>query len=114
MKKHLSLILFALLPAWAVAGSQSGKIIGYMPYSDGSTGSAEILLIKLDSSVISGCNTTGRLVLSSTSVSFKSSQAAIMAAYHSQSVVKVNYNETCTRWPNSWDANYVCVGNVNC
>ncbi len=111
MRSIIFCVLF-LAALSALAGTQSGKITGYVPYSNGQK---EVLLVKLENidEVERGCNTTARFAMDSDSPKFKATQAAVIAAFHSQTEVKVKYSETCT-YAASWDISFICVGNINC
>jgi hypothetical protein len=107
-------VLFATLcicTTLAVAQSQTAKVSGYVPYD---SGGRQILIFQLQGNVSGGCNTTARFAIDSTSLRFKSTQAALMAAFHTQSNVTVAYSQTCSAWSNSWDIAHLCVGIVPC
>jgi hypothetical protein len=110
MKKILFSIL-CLCATQASAQSQTSSITGYLPYQ---ANGKQIFLFQLQGNVAGACNTTGRFAIDSSSLHFKSVQAAIMAAFHSQSTVTVAYAQTCNTWGNAWDISYVCVGNLPC
>ncbi len=110
MKKTLCAVL-CLCATLAVAQSQTAKVTGYIPYENGGR---EIFLLKLQSNVAGGCNTTARFAIDSTALRFKGTQAAVMAAFHTQTDVTVSYTQTCGAWGNAWDISYVCVGSAAC
>lgn len=111
MKKSVFLLSLAAGLSGANAVTVGGNVSGYVSVSDTA---GPVLLVKLDSSSVEGCNTSGRFAISSTDTRYKATLAAVMAAYHAQSPVKVVYNQTCTAWSNSYDMSYVCVGGVGC
>ena len=108
--KYISVLLVAA--AFSTnAEWQEGEISGYVPYS---VGDKELIIFKLKDNVIKGCNVTGRFSIDDSSQRYKSTLTAIMSAYHAKSTIKVNYSESCNAWSNSFDANYICVGDINC
>jgi len=104
-------VTLASLPLAAVAGFQTGRITGYIPYSDGDR---QVFIISLDTGQVDGCNVTARYAIDSGSPRFKNTMAAAMMAFHSQTPVTVSYNTTCAAWSNSHDLSYVCVGALPC
>lgn len=109
-----SIVFAALLVlASAAVAQQSGavKVTGYVPYESGAN---KVLIFQIQGMPSGGCNTTGRLAISSANPKFNGTQAAIMAAYHTQSDVQVSYSQVCNSFYNAWDANFVCVGNMPC
>lgn len=109
MRAFILLIMTFTLPVFAA--SQVGEITGYIPYS---SGSKTIMIFKLKNNVVNGCNTTGRFAIASTSPRFKATEAAVLAAFHSKTPVRVAYLNSCNAWGNSADVNYICVGDINC
>ena len=108
-------VAFALLVfhvALANAGSQAGRISGFVPYTN--FVGREILIFKLENNPSSGCNASGRYAIDSSSPHFKATQAAIIAAFHAQTDVFVVFTESCNTWVNAWDVAYVCTGTINC
>ncbi len=105
------LLGMALLSFSVSAAYQSGNISGYIPYSNGHK---EIIIFKLNNNVAEGCNTTGRFAMDSNSPRYKATLSAIIAAFHSQTKVRVKYTPTCDSWGNSADAELICVGNIDC
>lgn len=106
MKPFLLLIL-CIVTSVAAAQSQSGKITGYIPYD---AGGRQILVFQVEGNVSGGCNTTSRFAVDSNAPKFKGTQTAVMAAFHTQTDVKVLYSQTCTAHTNTWDVVAVCVG----
>jgi hypothetical protein len=106
-----ALVATMLASTGAIAQSTTGKVTGYIPYANGNT---QIFLFSVDSNLSGGCNTTARYTITSASAQFKSVQAAVMAAFHSQTPVMVYYSSTCNGWGNSWDLNSVCIGTIPC
>jgi hypothetical protein len=106
-------IFLALLAVntMAVADVQTAMVSGYINYS---SGGKQIFLVKLVGGNSGACNTTGRYAIDSSVLHFKGTQAAIMAAYHGQATISINYSTTCNTWINSWDMLYACVGNMPC
>jgi hypothetical protein len=109
--KFVVILVLMLHTAIATAQSQSGKITGYIPYENGQN---QVLIFQIQGNVSGGCNTTARFSIDSTSPKFKGTQAAVIAAYHSQADVQVLYAQTCNSWINSWDVRAVCIGSVPC
>ncbi|MEJ7804943.1 MAG: hypothetical protein WKG03_03355 [Telluria sp.] len=110
MKKIFACFLL-LFSAMACAGTQTAKVVGYIPYD---SGGKQFFFLSLQNNVSGGCNTTGRFVIDSNQLKFKGVQAAVMAAFHSGTEINVQYNETCNTYVGSWDLAYVCVGNIAC
>jgi hypothetical protein len=113
MKKTLTMAMLAVCVAGASGQtlSQTGKITGYIPYE---SGGKQIFLFQVQGVAAAGCNSTGRFALDSNALKFKATQAAVMAAFHSQSDVTVLYTQTCAAWSNSYDMSAVCVGTLAC
>lgn len=109
--KIIFLITVILYSNISLAITQSGKITGYVPYS---SGGKEIIIFKLENNVSSACNSTARFAMDNTLPRYKATLSAVIAAFHSQSTIKVNYLSSCNAWGNSADVNYICVGNINC
>jgi hypothetical protein len=93
------------------AETQQSTISGFIPYS---SGDKRILIFKLDGNVTGGCNTTGRFAIDDTSPRYEATLSAVLASYHAQTKVRVNYFPTCNAWGNSADINFICVGDINC
>jgi hypothetical protein len=110
MKKALFATL-CLCTTLALAQSQTAKVTGYIPYDNGGR---QIFLFQLQGNVSGGCNTSSRFAIDSSALRFKSTQAAVMAAFHTQTDVTVSYSQTCSAWGNSWDIAHVCVGSLPC
>ncbi|AZN35139.1 hypothetical protein [Iodobacter ciconiae] len=110
--KIILLFFVFISSSLSIAEIQTGKITGYIPYE---APGKQVLIFKIQGSAPSGCNTTGRLAIDSTSLKFKATQAAVMSAFHSQSDVTVLIPQlTCNAWSNSWDVEAVCVGLIPC
>ncbi|NOI94298.1 hypothetical protein F0232_04810 [Vibrio sp. T3Y01] len=110
MKSFIALTL--VIAAFSTsAASQHGKVIGYIPYS---VGDKEVIIFKIENNVSKGCNVTGRFAMDSSSLRYKATLSSIMSAYHSKTPIRVNYLETCNSWGNTADANFVCIGDINC
>ena len=105
-----TLALTALLSCSAIAGAKTGRITGFVPYS---SGDREILFFSLDNSVSEGCNVSARFAIDNTSLIYKATLSAVIAAYHAQSSVKVNYLDSCNVWGNSADVKSVCFRTIN-
>ena len=110
MKKHLAWVL-ALCATTAGADSLSGKIAGF---GAGTYNGRETFVFRLEGTASGGCNSTGRYALDSLAPNYKTTVASIIAAYHAQADVFVNYSQSCNTFPNAWDANYICVGTISC
>lgn len=109
--KSFVFAFLCLYGALTNAQTQAGKISGYLPYENGTKA---ILLMQLQGNVAGGCNTTGRFAIDVDAPRFKGTQAAVMAAFHTQADVKVIYSQTCNAFGNAWDIVAVCVGNLPC
>lgn len=105
------LLLSLFFSSSVVSEVLSGRIVGFVPFS---SGDKEVLLFKLDSSAPSGCNVSGRFAMDNSSPRFKLTSSAVIAAFHSQSTVKVNYLSSCNVWSKTADVNFICVGDINC
>jgi len=103
-----SLLLVSLS---SFAGDQYGKIVGYVPYH---SGGVKHFAFKLENNIVEGCNTSGRFYIDESNLSYNEVVSSLIAAFHSKTDVKVNYSTTCNVWSNSYDANYVCIGGINC
>lgn len=110
MKKTI-FVLLSLCALSAHGDSQSGKVIGFLPYTNSGK---EVLLLKVQGNNSGGCNSSGRYAIDNTSPHFKMTYAAILAAFHSQTDVFVAYSQSCNSWSNAWDVTYVCSGGINC
>jgi hypothetical protein len=105
----LSLALVAAHPAFGA--TQVGVVTGYAP---GIVSGKEAFVFKLENNSNAGCNTTARYTIDETSVHFKATVAAIMAAFHARTPVLVTYAATCNVLGGAADVTYVCVGEINC
>lgn len=112
MKKNISLFIIGLsfsIPS--LAGYNTGKISGFIPYQNGTK---SVLIFNLENNVSGGCNMTGRFVLDGDDPKFKGSQATVIAAYFNATPVTVLYRDTCLTWGNSADVEAICVGVTPC
>lgn len=115
--KRFTILLGLFVPALAMGAtvsekSESAKVLGYIPYSQGSV---EILIVNHAASQTPiACNTTRRYAMSSTNPRFAATRAAIVAAYHGQTPVRIKGAGTCAVWDNAEDINYVCIGETPC
>ncbi len=109
----ISIIAFLLLITEAcLAGSATGKIVGYIPYS---SGNEEIMFIKVENITgAASCNTTSRFTMRSNNPRYKATQAAALAAFMAGTTVKAKGLDSCNNWGNSEDLNYVCLGSIPC
>ena len=105
------MFVLLLLVNISFAATQSGKVSGFLPYS---SGDKKIIIFKLVNNVSEGCNVTGRFAMDDSSPRYQATLSSVIAAFHAQSTVNVNYLNTCNAWSNSADVNYICVGNINC
>ena len=112
MSRYFVLLALAVFATTADAGAQSGKVAGFVPYKNSSGG--EMIIFKLEGNVGSGCNVSQRFAIDASSQHFKGTQAAILAAFHAKTELRVVYNETCNVFGNAWDVSYVCAGAINC
>jgi hypothetical protein len=96
----------------AHAQTATGQITGYIPFAD--SGNVEIIFVRIENNPVGGCNTTGRFVMRASDARFRATRAAVIAAFHAQTPVTINYSQTCKVWENSWDMNYMCVGSTPC
>lgn len=111
MKKRLFLFI-TLFTSSVYAGTGTGTVTGYIPYSNGN---AEILLFKTSTITdTQNCNTIQRFAIDSNNPRFKNTVAAVMAAYAAGSPIIVRGLNTCNVLGNSEDASYICVGNIPC
>ncbi len=110
MKKY-GWSLLAILSVSAMADMQVAKIVGFVPFS---IAGKEVFIFKLEGNPAGGCNDTGRYAINSDQLHFKATQSSLIAAYHAQTTVTVNYSKSCNIYPNAWDTNYVCTGPINC
>lgn len=107
------ILLYTLASTIVFAGEGTGEVTGVIPYtkSDGS----RIFFVSVASKTNSpSCNTTNRFVFSDIDPSFDVSVSAIMAAFHSKTIVRIKGSGTCTYWSNAEDARYICVGDIPC
>jgi hypothetical protein len=113
IRSSLLLTCIALIasPALAQTLSQTGKLTGYIPSQ---ANGKQIFVVQLQGNVTGGCNSSARFAINSDSLSFKTTAAALMAAYHAQSDVTIFYSQSCTALGNAWDLGWACVGNVPC
>lgn len=96
----------------AHSASETGKIIGYIPYT---LGSEEMFFIKLDKNDnAEQCNTYGRFTMTSSNPRFKSTQAAVLAAFMAKTEVTVRGLGSCNNSQGSEDMNYICLGVIPC
>lgn len=109
--KFIIFVVLCLYAALSGAEQQAGKITGYIPYE---SGGKAILIMQIQGNVSGGCNTTSRFAVDDSAPKFKGTQAAVIAAFHSQADVKVIYSQTCNAYGNAWDIVGVCVGNLPC
>ncbi|MCL6270741.1 hypothetical protein M3P05_12485 [Sansalvadorimonas sp. 2012CJ34-2] len=105
------LVLLVIFSPSVFAGWQSGKITGYIPYS---VDNKEVLIFRIVNNVGGGCNNTTRFAISDDNIRYQSTFAAILTAFSSNKMIRVNYTESCNAWGNSWDANFICVGDIPC
>ena len=117
-KMKLSSLLLVALALVVIAGNSeagrlTGKVEGYLPYS---SGTKEILIFKItnNDSLITGCNATGRFAIDDSSTRYKTTVAAVISSYHAKTPLTVDFSYTCNMWVNSFDVNYLCVGDINC
>lgn len=117
MKKIIVTLMFLLASFNASADleSVSGKLNGYnITQHNGQS----VFLFQMKDIRTGGCNTTGRFAVNKNSPLFEGTQAAVMAAYHSNSDVRVFYstfsNSSCTAHNNSADFLWLCVGDIGC
>ena len=106
------LIFVFLLCSFSVnAAKLKGHVSGLVAYE---TGGRKILLFKLNNSTSKGCNTTARFAFDQSKVNFDLMSSTILSAYHAKTPVEVNYDETCNIWGNSFDARFICLGDIPC
>ena len=110
MKYFLTLTsVFFSIPSFAL--SQTGKVTGYIPYE---AAGKEVLIVQMQGNAAGGCNSTGRFAIDSSTMKFKGTSAAAIAAFHAQSDVTIIYTQTCNAWGNAWDIQSFCVGAISC
>lgn len=111
MKKIIALLL-ATASSFTFAGAGTGKILGYLPFSAGST---EIFFVNSENNLNQiSCNTTNRYAMSASDPKYKSTQAALMAAFMAGSQVVVKGKGSCNVWANAEDIDYICLGTIPC
>lgn len=110
MKYILAITLILVAPS-LFANWQSGQITGLVAYE---SSGKKIMLFKLDTSVTDGCNTTARFAFDDSKVNYDLMSSSILSAYHAKTPVKVRYEGTCNAWGNSYDARFICLGDINC
>lgn len=112
---HKFIIIILLLfsaSAFAQSGLATGKVIGYIPYSQGVE---EMFFINIENlSNTPSCNTTLRLTMKSNNPRYKATQAAVLAALMSGMKVKAKGNGTCNNIGNSEDLRLICLGDTPC
>lgn len=101
----------ALLSFGAFAERQNGEISGLVPYE---IGGKKILIFKLNGNVSGGCNTTARFAIDQSKQNYDLMSSTILSAFHSKTPVQVEYTKTCNSWGNTYDARFVCIGDINC
>ncbi|MES2206721.1 MAG: hypothetical protein V4525_07995 [Pseudomonadota bacterium] len=106
--------IFLGFTEFANSASLAGISTGYLSYADPAYVANETFFFQVNTSTSTGCNTTARFAINSTSKNFKTLIATVMAAHASGTPMTVNYSANCTTYPNSYDANYVCVGSLPC
>ena len=98
--------LLPSLPAWA--DTFTGRITGY------TSATTPMLFVRLENGPLGGCNTTGRFVMDGNTPKYKATLAAVMAAFHTQTPIKVHYTTTCNTWRYDWDLQFARVGDIQC
>jgi hypothetical protein len=110
--KIFLLCLLASISMMTLADRQNGEISGLVAYE---SGGKKMLFFKIVGAAPAACNTTARFVIDSASkINFDLMSSTILSAYHSKTPVQVEYNQTCNTWGNSFDARYICVGDIAC
>jgi len=107
----LGILLLVGMPSVALAEKQSGVVKGYIPYS---SGGKEILIFNTTNSVAIGCNATARFAIDNTSLRYKATLSVVIAAFHSQKEIVVDYLPSCNVWGNAADIRYICIGEIAC
>ena len=111
MKVAISLLLI-ISSSLSFAGSATGKITGYIPYS---SGQEELLFIKVENIVSSPtCNTTSRFTMRGDNIKYKSTNAAVLAALMAGTPVIAKGKGVCSNFSNSEDLEYICLGSTPC
>jgi hypothetical protein len=109
--KSIIILTSLLFSSSIFAERQSGSVVGYIPYSNGDK---EILIFKLEGNVSGGCNVTARFAIDNTSLRYKTTVSALIAAFHSKAPIAVDYLSSCNSWGNAADVNFIWIGNINC
>ena len=110
--KYITISLAILFSATSFAGTASGKITGYIPYSTGQNG---LFFIKVENAVNTPtCNTTTRFTMRNDNPKYNSTNAAVLAALMAGTTVVVKGNGTCDNFGNSEDLAYICLGSTPC
>ena len=89
----------------------TGEVTGYIASE---ANGKELFVFQTAGQPANGCNTTARFAVDDSSLLYKGTQAAVIAAYHSKSQVRVYYKDTCNALGNAADIRWVCVGNIPC
>lgn len=112
MRFCVSIVLFLIsLSFSASAARQTGEIAGLVAYE---SGGKKIIIFKLPNNVSGGCNGTARFAFDSSKLNYDLMASTVLSAFHSKTMVQVEYTETCNAWGNSYDVRYVCLGDMNC
>lgn len=110
--KRIVVAFLLSIPFFSFAGTGTGKVIGYIPFS---SGSEEVFFIKVENlSNSPDCNNSSRFTMKSSDPKFKATQAAVLAALMSGMEVRATGLGTCNHFSNSEDLQYICLGNIPC
>jgi hypothetical protein len=107
-------LIFVLAIASALQANADQAVGTIAGYGAGTANNKSAVVFRLAGQQASGCNTTARYLINTDSLHFQGTLASIIAAFHSGATVTVYYTPTCTKFENSFDASYICVGSIAC
>jgi hypothetical protein len=91
----------AIVCVSSLAGTGRGALLGALPYT---CPGGECFFVQATSNTgLAACNTSGRFVMSASDPKYKTTVAALLAAYHSQTPVTLYGAGTCNTWSNAED-----------
>lgn len=112
MNKFIFLLALITISSTAIAGNATGKIIGFIPYAQGTE---EIFFINVENLTgTPSCNNSLRFTMKGSDPKFKATQAAVLAAFMAGTQVIAKGAGTCNNFGNSEDLNYICLGYTPC
>lgn len=112
MRFRFFLFLLVAVSPFAFSAAAQDRVLGLLPFSSGTN---EMFFAKMETlQTTPACNTSGRFTMVSTNARYKQTFAALLAAYHAGTYVRVYGTGTCNNWSNSEDIAYVCFGDIQC